>query len=74
MWKTGKGTTNGHKYRWEVKAFGKPSEYGIEEGRISILWVAVDGEEVASYSRGWDVEPATDLAKDIVEKLLKEYN
>lgn len=74
MWKKGKGTTNEHTYRWVVKAFEEPSEYGIEEGCISILWVAVDGKEVASYSRGWDMKPGTKLAKDIVKKLLKEYN
>lgn len=40
-----------------VKAYDEGSEYGINGGKISKLTLKIDGELVANYDRGWDVEP-----------------
>lgn len=43
-----------------VKAFDEPSHWGINGGRISKLMIKIDGEVVANYDRGWDIEPGED--------------
>lgn len=40
-----------------AKVYDEPSEYGINEGRISKLQIKIDGVTVAEYDRGWDLEP-----------------
>jgi hypothetical protein len=45
-------------YRAQVRFFEEPSEFGIDEGRISKLWIAdKDDKPVVEYDRGWSVEP-----------------
>lgn len=59
-----------------VKAYDEPSAYGINEGKISKLLIKIDGKVVASYERGWDVEPNETDEQVMVAYyiLLKEYN
>ena len=50
--------------------------YGINGGRISKLWIKMDGKVIASYDRGWDIKPdennqAEQIAYCIV---LEDYN
>lgn len=54
--------------------FEEPSKYGIDKGRISKLWISIDGKWAANYDRGWDVRPKTELAKSIYDMLISEYN
>ena len=43
---------------FEAKVFDECSEYGINNGRVSkLLMTNEDGNIVASYDRGWDIEP-----------------
>lgn len=58
-------------YKFEIKHFDEPSIYGINEGRISKLFVRRESDRtvVANFDRGWDVEPETDDAKEIVDTL-----
>ena len=70
MWS--KGEIRGCKF--EVKHFEQGSEWGIDGGRISKLWVTKDGIEVASYDRGWDVLPATSEAQEITSEIIQRYN
>ena len=69
MWKD--GIIDG--YRYQVKVFDEGSDFGINGGRISKLWMQKDGKEAANYDRGWDVRP-TGKAKAAYEKLLAMYN
>ena len=59
-----------------VKAYDEGSAYGINEGKISKLQITIDGETVASYDRGWDIEPAEDDEATRIAYciLLNEYN
>jgi len=80
-WKTGtvrgydKNTGKGISYRYDAKVYEKGSEYGINEGRISKLWIADSrGNTVASYDRGWNMEPATKEVKAALEIILNLYS
>jgi hypothetical protein len=81
MWKKGTiGIPTGDEkitvaHYW-CRHFDEPSEWGIDEGRISKLEIRIDGKTVVEYDRGWNVEP--DEENDIVMAaygiLMKEYN
>ncbi len=59
-----------------VKSFEEGSEFGIDGGRISKLEIRIDGEKVAHYDRGWDLEPAEDdeAAQIAFSILMQSYN
>ena len=40
MWKQGYITIDGHTFRWEAKVYEQGSVFGIDNGRISKLWLA----------------------------------
>ena len=51
-------------FRYEVKHFDEPSQFGIDGGRISKLHVqrfTPTIKEVVHYDRGWDIEPSKDV-------------
>lgn len=54
-------------------AFEEPSQYGIESGKISKLWIRKNGKVLCNYDRGWDVEP-DDEVKSLFDKIVKKYN
>lgn len=59
---------------FSVKKFAEGSKYGIDGGKISKLFIKDNQNNIlACYDRGWDVKPGT-KAKEIFEKILKEYN
>ena len=79
MWKHGE--LNG--FKWCIKVYGDGSEFGIDNGRISKLWIQREsnGETVANYSRGWDVKPFDadgnfydNDVKEVYEELIAKYN
>ena len=70
MWT--KGTNNG--YDFQIKHFEEGSEFGINEGRISKLWISKDHKALANYDRGWDIRPTDKGAKAVYAQLLKKYN
>ena len=59
-----------------AKVYPEPSQYGIENGRISKLTITdVDGNTIANYDRGWDVIPKEeykDLYDNVVGSLEKQ--
>ena len=68
MWRY--GIINGFEY--EVKVYDTGSQYGINEGRISKLWLkGPEGE--AAYDRGWDYEPTTPEVEKAVQALLERF-
>ena len=82
MWKEGIigiPTKDGEykKVKYWVKHFDEPSEdYGINGGKISKLSLKMDGEWIANYDRGWDIEPAEDDEATQIAYciLLQNYN
>ena len=63
-------------FRFEIKHFDEPSVFGINEGRISKLWLKQkDGFQIAAaYERGWDKRPETKEAQDAVDTLCAIWN
>ena len=70
MWS--KGTIDGFDYN--VKHYAESSQFGIDGGKISKLWIAKDGMEEASYERGWAMRPKTKESRKVYEELLARYN
>ena len=64
------------KFRCEIKHFQIGSEYGIDGGRISKLWVQdmATGKTVINYDRGWDIKPQTECEIAALEALMNQYN
>jgi hypothetical protein len=66
------GTIGGH--RFDALVFPEHAEipdYELGDSRISKLWLkrVADGATVVNFDRGWDVRPATETAKAIVDLL-----
>lgn len=57
-----------------VKAYEEPSEYGIEEGKISKMEIEINGQTVCSYDRGWNIYPETEEANIAYAILMESYN
>ncbi|EOV1115899.1 hypothetical protein ACOLYJ_002496 [Listeria monocytogenes] len=57
-----------------VKHFEEPSEFGIDEGRISKLELRVKGKIVANYDRGWDIQPTDEAVEKALKYVLATYN
>ena len=56
------------------KYFDEPSQYGIENGRISKLTLKQNGKTVYNFDRGLDIEPQTAEAESTLAILVHEYN
>jgi len=56
-------------YTFAAKLYDKPSEHGIENGKISKLQILKDGKQVASYDRGWDQPPRNAEQKEAVQRI-----
>lgn len=70
MWKD--GIING--YLFEAKFYEEPSEYGIDEGRISKLAISKTGKILCSYERGWDIRPEGEEVKAVYQEIVKRFN
>ena len=78
MWKQGAiGIPNGQggytSVKYCAKVYDEPSEFGIEEGRISKLSLTQNGRIVYNYDRGLDLDCQTEEAELALAILLKEY-
>ncbi len=60
MWRDGKFIINGIVYEWCAKVYDEPSEYGINNGRVSKLEIRKNNRAVLNYDRGWDIKPDND--------------
>lgn len=74
MWSTGTILISGKVYKYMVKHYGKGSQYGIENGKISKLFVTRKDMIVLNYDRGWDVEPEDEGSVACFAILMKKYN
>lgn len=65
----------GNRYEADMLAFDEPSIYGIDNGRISKLFVRdANGKAVIAYDRDWEIEPATAEAKSLLALIVGGYN
>ena len=74
MWSEGSIKVRNSLFHYWVKHYDEPSEYGINEGRVSKLMLKRNGEIVYNFDRGLDVEVADEDAELALAILLKEYN
>ena len=74
MWSEGSIKVGNSIFHYWVKHYDEPSEYGIDEGRISKLMLKRNGEIAYNFDRGLDVEAADEDTKYALEILLMEYN
>ena len=79
MWKQGiigipddKGKYTSCHY-W-IKVYEEPSEFGIDNGRISKLTIKIGGKVVCNYDRGWDIKPTCIEAEKALAILLYSEN
>jgi len=65
------GTINGHTF--QAKVYDEGSEFGINEGRVSKLWVRDEAgrQTIMNYERGWDVRPKTAAHRHLLAALLE---
>ncbi|HEY0985111.1 DUF7678 domain-containing protein [Schlesneria sp.] len=67
-----RGTIDGH--RFDALVFPEHAEqtdFELADSRISKIWIAQlsDGKTVCNFDRGWDVEPTTAKAQQILDFL-----
>ena len=74
MWAEGSLKVYNSVFHYWMKQYDTGSQFGIDGGRISKLMLKRDGEIVANYDRGWDVEPADNDTQLAVEILLHSDN
>ena len=57
----------------QVKVYEEGSRFGINNGRVSKLFVTRDGKTKISYDRGWDVQPNTMEDGDLLIDILNHF-
>lgn len=73
MWKEGAILIHGKVYHYEVKVYGKDSEYGLNGSNLSKIYITQGGNTVAHYERGWNVEPKDEDTFLAIAILIKQY-
>ena len=76
-WTRGTATLpNGRRFIFDIKHFKEPSSFGIEEGRISKLFIMTEVRRstVVLYDRGWDGKLQTPDVRAVYKALLGRYN
>ena len=59
---------------WVKQCEQESETYGINGGKIIKLSLKMDGEWIANYVRGWDIEPDCEEANLALCILLNDYN
>ena len=59
-------------YSGVAKVFDEPSQYGINGGRVSKLWLEHKGQPILNYDRGWDTKTGKLEIKPEHEKFYNE--
>lgn len=66
----------GGTFRFTMRRYDVPSDFGIDCGRISKLTVLNERteKEIINYDRGWDICPKTKQAQAVLDWILRNYN
>lgn len=75
-WYEGTANIGGRNFKVQVLRFEEPSEFGINNGRISKLFVFDKYEELMWYDREWTKLPNHDNkeVQTIYETIIKQFN
>ena len=74
MWKVDTITIDDCTFEYEAKVYDKPSQFGINEGRISKLFIYDSDDNVlAAYDRGWVKNPVNDIVRKAVDAICELY-
>lgn len=57
-------------YTFSAKLFDRGSMYGINDGRVSKLWIGKGKTTAAHYDRGWDIKPGKEY-KEVFDAVMK---
>lgn len=60
--------------KYSCKHFEEPSNFGIDNGRISKLELRQEGRLVYNFDRGLDISPQTEAAEKALAIIMHEYN
>ncbi|MGN0269417.1 MAG: hypothetical protein ACI4CX_01850 [Candidatus Weimeria sp.] len=76
MWNKGELTVNGRIYKYCIKHYDEPSEYGIMGGKISKLEIRTADDNIltCNYDRGWDLKAKDKGSITVLAYLLRRYN
>ena len=74
MWKEGALKVNSSWFHYWIKVFDEPSNFGINEGRISKLTLKRKDQIVCNYDRGWDIRPVDEDTEMALQILLYSEN
>ncbi len=44
--------------KFQIKVHDEACEFGIEGGRITRLWLEMDGKMIALFDHGWELAPS----------------
>lgn len=61
----------------EAKVFEEPSDFGIDNGKISKLRITnkTDSKQEINYDRGWDIKPhKSGSLKKVYDEFIKQFN
>ena len=62
-WTVGTATCDGVEYKFNVKHYDEPSEYGIRGGRVSKLWLAPKGGDFRHTILSYDADGSAASAR-----------
>ena len=74
MWKKGFYIIHGHIYYYEAKVYEVGSPCGINNGRISKLFIKQGKQIMCRYERGWDIAPTDAGTIEAVNRILRKYS
>lgn len=64
---------DGKQYKGVAKVYPESSEFGIKRGKVSKFSAELDGKEIASYDRGWDIRPSAEY-RDVINQIIKQLD
>ena len=56
-----------------AKVYDEGSQFGIEDGRISMLMLKANGKVIYNFDRGEDIPPQNEAAEIALAILMQEY-
>lgn len=74
MWHEGALKIYDSIFRYWMKVYDEPSQFGIDGGKISKLMLKRGNIIVCNYDRGWDIKPADPDTQLALELLLHSNN
>lgn len=64
------GESDNGQIEFQAKLYDENSQFGINKGRVSKLWVGDNYGEIVHYDRGWDRKPRPGYETDVFEQVV----